>query len=310
MRTPRDLPPSLTAPAFTTGDARGAGVGPRRLRARDLHHPFHGVHLVTAPTSVQDLCRAYLPLAPDGAWYSHETAAVLLGIPLPLELRHDRLHVSVAFPRTPPRGRGVVGHSLGTVTGEVVDGLPVCAPAHVWCQLSGVLGPHDLVAAGDHLLGARSRRPMVTLSDLADASEQLARTKGARARQWALARVRFGVDSRPETLLRLLLEEHGFGEIEVNRAVAVAGGRLTLHPDLSIAKLGLAFEYEGDGHRVDRRQWHHDIERRELFEAEGWRVIRVTATDLADRRAFFARLHRFVPNERIGASKATIRDES
>ncbi|WP_374010243.1 DUF559 domain-containing protein [Leifsonia sp. LS-T14] len=182
------------------------------------------------------------------------------------------------------------------MSGDTVDGLPVCTPAHVWCQMSGVLGAHDLVAAGDHLLGARSRPPQVTLGDLVDVSGQLVRTKGARRRQWALARMRFGADSRPETLLRLLLEERGLRDIEVNRAVPVAGGRLTLHPDLTVPRLRLAFEYEGDGHRVDRRQWHSDIERRELLEAEGWRVIRVTATDLADRHAFGARLERFVPN--------------
>ncbi|MCU1349284.1 MAG: hypothetical protein JWO56_2314 [Acidobacteria bacterium] len=205
----------------------------------------------------------------------------------------------------------MIGHSLGSVSGVVVEGFPVCTPAQVWCQLSGVIGRDDLVAAGDHLVGARKRSPLVEIEELAALAGELCRTKGVRARAWALPRIRFGADSRPESLLRLLLEERGLEGVEVNRSVKVADGRLSLHPDLSIPDRRIAFEYEGDGHRVDRRQWRIDLERRELFEARGWRVMRVTASDLfVDRDAFLGRLERFVPNVASGAAKATIRHES
>ena len=297
MRTPRPLPPALVGIPFVRREARHLGVGASRLRGPDLHHPFHSVHLTVAPTSVQELCRAYLPLMPEGGYFSHQTAAALLGVPLPDWSPADPLHVSVAFPSTPPRGRGVVGHSLGSVSGEILDGVPICTPAHIWCQLSGVIGREDLVAAGDHLVGARRRRALLEVGELGELTEELNRTRGARARAWALPRIRFGSDSRPETLLRLFLEAHCFDGLEVNDAVPVDGGRLTLHPDLSIPGRRLAFEYEGDGHRVDRRQWRLDIERRELLDAEGWRVVRVTASDLfADPAGFLARLERFVTN--------------
>lgn len=82
----------------------------------------------------------------------------------------------------------------------------------------------------------------------------------------------------------------------------VKRGRLVLHPDLSLPSRRIAFEYEGDGHRVDARQWHLDIERRELLEAEGWRVMRVTARDLFhDRGAFVERVHAFAPNVATGS---------
>jgi very-short-patch-repair endonuclease len=62
---------------------------------------------------------------------------------------------------------------------------------------------------------------------------------------------------------------------------------------------------------VDRRQWQRDIERRDLLESEGWRVVRVTAADLfGDRDAFLARLQRFVPNAGNDAAPAAIRDGS
>ncbi|MGN7798484.1 endonuclease domain-containing protein [Leifsonia sp. 22587] len=239
---------------------------------------------------------------PEGAFFSHVTAAELLGVPLPAQDGPRVLHVAVPFPRTPPRARGVIGHSLSHVSGGPVDGLPVCAAAQVWCQLAGELCREDLVAAGDHLVGARRRPPLVDETELSAAALRFRRTKGADARAWALPRIRPGADSRPETLLRLFLEDCGVDGLEVNRPVPVLAGALALHPDLSIPQSRIAFEYEGDGHRMDRRQWQRDIERRELMEAEGWRVIRVTARDLfTDRDAFLARLLRFVPNVEFAA---------
>ncbi|WP_295121453.1 hypothetical protein [uncultured Leifsonia sp.] len=151
---------------------------------------------------------------------------------------------------------------------------------------------------------------MAGLQDLMGAAGALHRTKGSRKRVWALPRIRQGADSRPESLLRLLLEEYGFTGLDVNHPVTVRQGRLVLHPDLSIPHRRLAFEYEGDGHRVDQRQWHTDIERRDLLEAEGWHVVRVTARDLfQDRAAFYERLRRFVTNVDIRGTKVDIRDE-
>jgi len=296
MRTPQPLPSPLVDVPFTRQQALQHGVDDVRLRAHDIHHPFHGVNLATQPADVRALCSSYLAVMPDGAFFSHCTAAALLDIPLPVTASPHPLHVSVLAPRTAPNGRGVRGHSLVRLAGMVVDGLPISAPAHVWCQLSGVIGREDLVAAGDHLVGARARPARVSIDELARLSGRLQRTKGSRARAWALPRIRAGSDSRPESFLRLLLEDQGWEGIRINEPVQVDGGRLALHPDLSVPALRVAFEYEGDGHRVDRRQWGLDIERRELLEAAGWRVVRVTARDLfAGRDAFLTRLQRFVP---------------
>ncbi|MFP3380648.1 hypothetical protein SB767_30470, partial [Bacillus sp. SIMBA_069] len=89
-----------------------------------------------APSTFRQLCEAALPLLPERAFFSHGTAAALLGVPLPAPQPPDGLHVSVEFPRRPPRGRGMTGHTLRRVSGRMIDGLPVSAPAHVWCQLS------------------------------------------------------------------------------------------------------------------------------------------------------------------------------
>lgn len=41
----------------------------------------------------------------------------------------------------------------------------------------------------------------------------------------------------------------------------------------------LAFEYDGDQHRTDRRQYVKDIRRLPMVERRGWEVIRVIAED-------------------------------
>jgi very-short-patch-repair endonuclease len=158
------------------------------------------------------------------------------------------------------------------------DGTPVCSPADAWCQLAADLNAADLVAAADHLVGARKRPSIATLEHLANATDHHAGGRGSRNRAAALARARWGSDSRPESLLRLLLEDLAVGEVLVNHPVR-AGGRL-LHPDLAIASRRLIIEYEGDHHRTKRSQWTHDIGRHNAFAAAGWTVLRVTASDL------------------------------
>ena len=37
-------------------------------------------------------------------------------------------------------------------------------------------------------------------------------------------------------------------------------------------------QYEGDHHRTDPQQWRRDIERDRRMQAEGWIVLRVTAS--------------------------------
>ncbi len=288
MRQPSSLPPELRDTAFTTADARARGVRPWRLQSSDVAHPFHGVNVVgdargdPASIDVVDLCDRYLLRMLPDQWFSHATAALLLGIPLPPRICATPLHVSVRSPRTPPRARGTVGHKMPTHVAVRAwrSRLPVCSPPDVWCQLSVTLSRADLVAAGDYLVGARGRDAIADLSELGEASARYGRGRGSINRDWALERIRFGADSRPESLLRLQLADFGLPEPRVNPPVAVRDGTRVLHPDLLLPHERVVFEYEGDGHRIDRRQWLDDIDRRDWFEDAGYRVVRVTSRRL------------------------------
>jgi len=220
-------------------------------------------------------------------------------MPLPpgFDAVHRPLDVAVLAPRSAPRAEGIIGHKIKAHSFLVVvsGGLPLAHAADAWCQLAAVLTREDLVAAGDFLLagdpwaGTR-RRPLCSREDLELAAARYAGKRGARNLRWALERLRPGVDSRPESLLRLLLAAAGVPEPVVHLAVAVADGEIELHPDLALPAWGVVFEYQGDGHR-DRDRYIGDIDRNELLRAAGWEVIEVTSKDLfTDRDAFLARV--------------------
>lgn len=294
------IPPELAHTAFRTSDIEHSSLRRGRLRGAGVQHPFHGVSSIDLDLdSVRGRCAAFEPNLLPGQVFSHTTALALWGAPLPAVPRS--LHLSVVFPRTPPRGRGVVGHSLRFTDPRVRDGLPVSSPSTAWCQSAVLLGLDDLVAAGDGLVTgprrAGERLPgMVAVDELARAVGNWSRRPGFRKLRSALELVRSGVDSRRETFVRLLLVRAGLPEPVVDMPVEVAGG-LVLHSDLGYPDLRLAIEYEGDGHRTSRRAWERDILRRELMEDAGVGVIRVTSEQLARPVALVRRIAR-----RIAAS--------
>lgn len=295
------IPAHLRGAAFRVGDEAFHGLGAKRLRSADIARPFTGVRSVGIDIeSVLGLSRAYEPLLRPGEAFSHATAALLHGFPLPPTVPTRPLHVlsPTAVPRA--RTRGVVGHEASvSFTVVVRQGLPVVEPVLAWCQLGAVLRAADLVAVGDAIVtgrrdGAIRRPPLATVEELEAGVRHWGRRRGARALAAALPRVRQGPESRPETLLRLLLVDAGLPEPVIQAPIAVEDGTETLHPDLAYLEWRIVFEYEGERHREPGR-WKRDITRREKFEAAGWRVIRVTSDDLSvTPDAFLARVRRII----------------
>lgn len=298
------LPTRLQGSAFRTGDAWIHGLGRGRLRGAGVDHPFHGASSIGVNLStVHGLAIAYQPNLTPCQYFSHTTSAALFGIPLPSTVMDLPLHISTPANRPCPRGRRVQGHVLDfSHLSEPPDdrqlsaGMPVVSPADTWFQLSAMLPTNDLIAAGDYLITGRRIRggersePLVNRDDLRQAILRHRGNRGAKAAWFALPQLRSNVDSPMETLLRLLLISHGIPEPEANIPTVVDSGRRMLHADLTLERGRVVFEYEGDGHR-DKVRFRADILRRELFEAAGRRVIRVTADDIyTDPLAFIARV--------------------
>lgn len=92
--------------------------------------------------------------------------------------------------------------------------------------------------------------------------------------------VRAGAESRPETLLRLLLLHAGLPEPEVNRDIRAQNGAFLGRADLAYPAFKVIVEYDGDHHRTSVRQYDADLSRFDRFLAAGWIVIRVRSRGL------------------------------
>ncbi|MCI2957398.1 endonuclease domain-containing protein [Agromyces atrinae] len=228
---------------------------------------------------------------PDSQFFSHATAAVLWGAPVPYTALPTvsvgtALHVSALRPDSRPRLDGVIGHTLSAKRTRVVelDGLRLTDPATTWAQLSTLVKLDDLIAAGDFFVtgeeprGEPYPRALSTLGELREARVRYGRTPGATLLREALPRVRFGPLSPRETLVRLRIVDAGLPEPELNWEVRDRFGRVVALIDLAYPEHLVGIEYEGDGHR-ERDRFRADIHRRERLEDLGWTIVRLTADD-------------------------------
>lgn len=289
---------------FTVAQGRRSGLSRHDMDSPVLDRPFHGLR---APREVADdvdghpaaLERAAITRAAYSfsahmhvhEVFSHSTAALLWGIPLP-QLGSTDVHVSVLAPHRAPRGSGVRGHQLAgrhvVLSCPIEHRVAATDPATTWALLAGeVRHPYDLVAAADAIVriermpGSRFRllRPaLATLDDLAAAIPRGRR--GVIVLREALERVRPGVASRMETWMRLTIVDAGLPEPVLDHDVYDASGRFLGCLDAAYPEARVGMEYEGDHHRTDERQWQRDIIKHDDLVRAGWRVIRVTRAQL------------------------------
>lgn len=289
--------PSALGPAFSVGEARDVGVSASRLRARDLQQPFHGIRAVHAAVSPTDEARLidaamqYAHRMPADQFVSHTAAAAMWGLPLPSRLLRGRsLDVSVYAPRRAPAARGVSGHvvqpHLAHTVVHPMYQVRVTSPASTVAMLASVVfDPYDLVSLVDAVVREPLHRTdppaLTTLAQLAAAVEAGRRVGGPQLRV-AVSRSSTRSRSRTETWLRLTLEDAGLPNALVNFDVFERGVWLG-QVDLAYPTLKIAIEYEGEHHLTDPAQWAADIARMDRLVEAGWRVIRVTKTDLFRR---------------------------
>lgn len=296
---PSGLPP--LPPAFTTAEARTAGVPPQRLRRADLSTPLHGVRvraespgpswadvgLAEPGHGWSGAVLAALLRRRGAAVLSHDTAAHLHGMPTP----HATAPSSLVHVTLPPgqrlRREGVAPHRRDLPAHHVgaVHGLRATTPERTWadlCTRGAPWTPEDLIAAGDHLLARRwsrrgRREPASTPEGLAAVVEALGGVPGIDAARRALAQVRVGSDSPLETRVRLDLIAAGLGEPILQFRLDAADPQCP-EVDLYYADGAVALEYDG-AHHLAREQQARDARRDRWLLARGVAPLRVTAED-------------------------------
>ena len=288
MRPSSPLPTHLSSVPFTVHEARAAGLSNGRLRSSDLASEGRLLYLPAGwDFEIRELARA-LSAATPGAWISHLTAAVLLGLWLPTWFRDCReLHLSKPRTLPPVRRKGVVGHTVLVFEQEVMelDGIRISTPARTWLDLAGILPLEDLVAVGDQLVrqprpGLEDRiEPWSTLPQLNEMMQRHPKLKGIVKAREAAELVRHGSDSAPETFLRLALTAAGLPEPELQLRI-VPNDPYSPAADLGYRAQRIAIQYDG-GHHLTREQQSRDNRRDESFNAAGWRYFKFNADDLA-----------------------------
>jgi very-short-patch-repair endonuclease len=255
---------------FTTREFAAAGHDPATLRRRCYRQVFKAIWVHV--DCVDDLTpvRAALVAHPKGAVASHFSAARVYRLPVP---DHPFEHVTVFRTKDRRRRNGVKSHVTNRLKRvRRVKGIPVLDPVTTFIQLAGHLSLVDLVVLGDALVRKFGIRP--------DKLVRLCRRSGdyyARAAVEAATYVRDGVDSPMETILRMLIVLSGLPEPRTNVQIFDESGALRRRFDLYYAGVRVIVEYDGRQHARDTAQWRSDLDRREEFDDEDYRILVVVA---------------------------------
>jgi hypothetical protein len=267
------------------------------LRHMNAGEPFIGSEALAAGTLASHQLRTrYQAVFPDvyvargvrlcaqqriiAAWLWSRRRATIAG--LAASALHDAKWVeddlTVELMHANPRGpRGIVTRRDVLLDGErqLLDGRAVTTPERTAFDI----GRRGSLWGAVARLDALARATGVKASDVSALAGRHRGTRGLSQLETALDLMDAGAQSPRETRLRLVLIEAGFPRPQTQIPVAGPDGVPFAFLDMGWEEWMLAVEYDGDHHRVDRRQFASDIHRLEKISQAGWRVVRVVAED-------------------------------
>lgn len=288
---------------MTRADALGVGysdVDIRTLLRRGEWHPLRrGVYLRTDPPPSAEarhrlVVAAAMPTVSDRSAISHQSAAVLHGIPL-WKVPRRRVHVTRAgFDSSRTTGTlytHPAGPEFDTVT---VEGLPVVAAARTVLDIARTLPFEEAVVAADGAL----HREIVTPDELAD---ELVATKGRTGAARAAAVIGFA-DGRSESVgesrSRVALRRAGLPMPDLQVRVFDCAGVEIARCDFGYAELRVAAEFDGFvkyGRLLRPGEEAGDVvfrekQREDRLRDAGWIVIRWVWDELGRPAVIVARV--------------------
>ena len=289
---------------FLRAAGEAAGITPSQFEAKSLRRLVRGVHVqASAAVDTTLRARAALLVAPNGSAVSRHTAAMMWGGIVPDDWH---THVTTFWPKADERreqarararvrgggagctsaarrrlewGRMDVDGVDSRVSSEpwgvvTLRGIRVTTPLRTFLDLAEDLDLVDLVVLGDSLV----RTTNLTPAELVKGAASPGRYR--RHARRAASLVRAGVDSGPETRLRLLLVLAGLPEPEVNIVIYDRDGVVLRRIDLGYRRQMVGVEYDGRHHAENDEQWAADITRREDFDDWSWRLVTVISPGL------------------------------
>jgi hypothetical protein len=200
----------------------------------------------------------------------HGSLWIDAGLPAELNQRHRH------------KTKGIVLHSdrLGDDEVCVVDGVPATTPARTAYDLGRRRGLEMAVVRLDALMQATHLKPI----DVAVLADRHSGARGIVQLREAIGLSDAGSESPQETRTRLVLTSAGLRpkrtQIEVFDCFGVFIGRI----DMGWDEWLVGVEYDGEQHWTNPEVRTGDIERQARLEAQGWRIVRVSADMLRHRR--------------------------
>ncbi|MDO5503117.1 MAG: hypothetical protein Q4G67_08090 [Actinomycetia bacterium] len=289
LNPPGDDPPEDPDPwqlrPFTAEYAREMGLSAGTLYGPRFRRVMHGVFIsAQAPDTIVVRARAARLLLPKDAVFSHQTAARLLSGPVP-----DTAVVHASVARSCRRRIQDVALHRYTYEMDAIwrHGMPVTSPAQTFIHLAAQLELPAVVAFGDAMLS----HDLVSKDNLEEAVGGWQRRGGAAAR-YAMRFVRAGVDSPPESHVRLLFALAGLPEPQLNFVQSDDHGVILRRIELAYRETPargpngarhLGFEYDGRAFHSTPEQKSRDALRRAELSVDGWHIEVIDADYLYRR---------------------------
>ncbi|MFQ4147787.1 DUF559 domain-containing protein [Arthrobacter sp. LAPM80] len=281
MKPPEPLPLILAQRPFTLKQARSLGLSEKRARPPTHVTPSREIRMPRlAHSDLLERCRAHVDVTPNSI-VSHLTAAALHGLTLPS--RFDVLPVidlSRRFGKPQPRRKHVRGHNLDLAPEDVVvrGGVALTSVQRTLVDVAPWLTLDELVVVVDQIVCAHDgtcvpfRLPIVGLDALQEYVVRHSGRRGMRRLKEAMVLARVGVDSPPETRLRLIIARSPLPEFEPNLKIMDDAGRPLVQPDLSCEEYRTCIEYDGN-HHFTAEQQVKDHDRDYLTKSLGWHQV-------------------------------------
>ena len=201
------------------------------------------------------------------------------------------LHARLEHGRQRSAGQHVVLHRTSPRPGFTYLGLKMSHP-YVVLLVASIL-PHDeVVIAIDSLVRRDPPVRGVTLEAIRIAADTYGSRWGSSALRKALRDAQPNTDSPGETRTRLLLGRAGFPQPAINHPVVDPDTGQMRYLDLAYPEHRIGVEYDGDYHRLTKKQWRSDQARKDSLASVGWELRTLTGEDIKHPKRALAALHR------------------
>lgn len=278
------MSPSMTTPdvpdhPFTADEAYTMGFTPTTLRwlARcgEIRHLLYGVYVPGSwPDDVGSRAAAAAHVMPRHAVVTDRSAASLFGIDV-----HDyaeipevpSLEMVSINGAQPSRRTGIRGGKRDLLPDEIMDlhGVLVTVPARTACDIACMLGRHRAIAT----LDAFRTKLDLTQHDFSRLLPRFVGRRGVIQLRELIPLSRTGVDSQPESWIRIDLHDAGYPMPEPQLRTFVPGWGM-VRIENAYPELRMAVEYDGEEHHSEDEDREHDHQRREAARAAaGWHIV-------------------------------------